>query len=170
MPLRRRFLAGLLSLGLFMLAGCGFHLRGAPQYAFDTVAVSPASGSAIATALQRQLGARVRTPQQSPQVLLELLDETRESAVVGVNASGQVRELQLRLQLRFRLRTPQGRELIPSTTLAQQRELSYNETAALSKDAEQAALYRDMQADMVQQILRRLAAVQDLGSATPATP
>ncbi|MGQ0711931.1 MAG: LPS-assembly lipoprotein LptE [Rhodoferax sp.] len=169
MPQRRHFLAGLGALGALALGGCGFRLRGAPQYAFDTVAVSPASGSAIAAALVRQLGARVRTPQQSPQVLLELLDETRESATVGVGSSGQVLEMQLRLQVRFRLRTPQGRELIPSTSIAQQRELSYSETAALAKDAEQAALYRDMQADAVQQILRRLAAVQDLGPA-PARP
>jgi LPS-assembly lipoprotein len=80
--------------------------------------------------------------------------------VVGMNASGQVRELQLRLRVKFRLRTPQGRELIESVELAQQRDLSFTETAALSKEIEQGMMYRDMQTDIVQQIMRRLAAVK----------
>jgi LPS-assembly lipoprotein len=77
-----------------------------------------------------------------------------------VSATGQVRELQLRLQVQFRLRTPQGAELIESVALTQQRDLSFTETAALSKEIEQGILYRDMQTDIVQQIMRRLSAVK----------
>jgi len=80
--------------------------------------------------------------------------------VVGLNASGQVREFQLRSVVRFRLRTPQGRELIPETELVQQRDISFNESAVLAKEAEETLLYRDMQSDLVQQLMRRLAAVK----------
>jgi LPS-assembly lipoprotein len=80
--------------------------------------------------------------------------------VVGINASGQVREFQLRLRVMFSLRTPQGRELIPSTELLQQRDISFNEAAVLAKEAEEALLYRDMQTDIVQQLMRRLAAIR----------
>ena len=80
--------------------------------------------------------------------------------MVGLNASGQVRELQLRLRIRFKLRASDGRELIPDTELLQQRDISYNETIALAKEAEEALLYRNMQTDLVQQLLRRLAAVK----------
>jgi len=73
-----------------------------------------------------------------------------------------VRELQLRLKVRFRLRTPQGLTLIEPVELAQQRYLSFTETAALSKEIEQSMMYRDMQSDIVQQIMRRLAAVKSL--------
>jgi LPS-assembly lipoprotein len=79
---------------------------------------------------------------------------------VGINALGQVRELQLRLRVRFRLRTPEGVTWIDSVELAQQRDLSFTETAALSKEIEQGMLYRDMQTDIVQQIMRRLAMVK----------
>jgi LPS-assembly lipoprotein len=92
--------------------------------------------------------------------VLDILSEERQQAVVGVNASGQVRELQLRLRVRFRLRTPQGQVLIEPVELAQQRDLSFTETAALSKEIEQATMYRDMQTDIVQQIMRRLSAVK----------
>ena len=81
---------------------------------------------------------------------------------MGVNATGQVREFQLRVRIRFRLRTPQGREIIPDTELLQQRDISFNESAALAKDAEEILMYRDMQSDIVQQLLRRLAAVRTL--------
>jgi LPS-assembly lipoprotein len=43
--------------------------------------------------------------------------------------------------------------------LTQQRTLSYDETLALAKEAEEAALYRSMQVTLVQQIVRRLAAL-----------
>ena len=64
--------------------------------------------------------------------------------------------------LGFRLRTPQGGEPIPSVELLQTRDISYNETQALAKEAEEALLYRNMQSDIVQQMLRRLAAVKQL--------
>jgi LPS-assembly lipoprotein len=82
--------------------------------------------------------------------------------VVGLNASGQVRELQLRLKVKFRLRTPQNKTLIPEVELIQQRDLSFVETAALSKEIEENMMYRDMQIDIVQQIMRRLAAVKSI--------
>jgi len=106
-------------------------------------------------------------PQQMLQAdaILDILSEIRQQVVVGVNASGQVRELQLRLRVKFRLRTPQGLDLIEPVELTQQRDLSFTETAALSKEIEQGMMYRDMQADIVQQIMRRLAAVKP-----PAAP
>ena len=95
-------------------------------------------------------------------VVLEVLQEQREKVVVGLNASGQVREFQLRTRLNFRLRTGAGKELIPETELLQQRDISFNEAAVFAKEAEEALLYRDMQADLVQQLMRRLAALKTL--------
>jgi LPS-assembly lipoprotein len=82
--------------------------------------------------------------------------------VVGINASGQVREFQLRIRFTFRLRTLQGKQLIAPTEILQQRDISFNESAVLAKEAEEALLYRDMQSDIVQQVMRRLAAVRSL--------
>jgi LPS-assembly lipoprotein len=64
--------------------------------------------------------------------------------------------------MRFRVRSPGGRELIPDTELLQQRDISFSETAVLAKESEEALLYRDMQADLVQQLLRRLGALKTL--------
>ena len=147
------------------LAGCGFKLRGSQVFAFNRIAIMPNPGGAIAQELRRSFGSAVQVlapdePLTSAQLLLHVANEQREKVVVGVNASGQVREFQLRMRVRLRLTTAKGKELIEDAEILQQRDISYNETAALAKEAEEALLNRDMQSDIVQQILRRLAAIQ----------
>jgi len=150
------------------LAACGFRLRGAPEFGFRSIYVQAPAGSTFARELRRTLQssgggvAVLAEPAQQPQaeVVLELLSERQERVVVGLNASGQVRELQLRLRVHFRLRGQQGQEWIPDTELLQRRDVSYNETIALSKEGEEALLFRNMQTDLVQQLMRRLAAAK----------
>lgn len=150
-----------------LLGGCGFALRGKQTFAFETIAVSPERGGAVAAELSRYLGSMVRpvapaaggTP---PDVIVDILGETREKVIAALGSSGQVREYQLRIKVRFRLRTAQGRDVIEPTDILQEREISFSESAVLAKEAEEALLYRDMQSDIVQQLLRRIAAVKTL--------
>jgi LPS-assembly lipoprotein len=196
--------------GVGLLAGCGFHLRQAPDFVFDSVVLNAANTSPLAAELRRQLASngkvRVLTtataglatapgtiatpgtpltagttgtattavqadaaasaaaalPGAGNRVIFDLISELREKIVVGLNSTGQVTEFQLRSRIHFRLRTPAGKELIPDTELLQQRDISFNEGAVLSKEAEEGLLYRDMQSDLVQQLLRRLAAIRTL--------
>lgn len=148
------------------LAGCGFGLRAPADYPFQRLYSSTPRYSPMGMELQRQLPASgpvtYLTEPAKPtdaQVVLDVYGEERRKTVVGVNATGQAREFLLRLNVKFRLRTPEGRDIIPETLLTQQRSLSYDETLALSKEAEEAALYRSMQADVVLLIVRRLAAL-----------
>ena len=146
------------------LAGCGFELRRAPELRFRTIALTGFKPrSALAEELRRQIGASTTTlvveaPSQA-QVVLEALTDAREKSVVATTAFGQVRELQLRSRFGFRLRTPQGRELIPASEILLSRDMSYSERAALAKEQEEEALYRSMQNDIAAQVLRRLASV-----------
>ena len=73
-----------------------------------------------------------------------------------------MRELQLRTRFTFRLRTVTDKDLIEDVELLLERDLSFSETAVLSKDAEEALLFRDMASDVVQQVVRRMAAVKSL--------
>ena len=163
--MQRRALLALISPAGLAVAGCGFKLRGSQNYGFERIAVLPNPGGPLLTELRRSLANAVTVlPAEAPlsqaQVVLDLLQEQREKIVVGVNASGQVREFQLRLRVRFKLRTPQGQELIGPSDISQQRDISFNESAVLAKEAEEGLMYRDMQSDIVQQLLRRLAAWQ----------
>ncbi len=151
------------------LTACGFQLRGVPTFAFSSIYITAAETSALGNELKRTLASRgklqvITDPAllSTAQAVLDITLEQREKTVVGVNASGQVREFQIRLRVRFSLRTPQGKELLPETELLQQRDISFNESAVLAKETEEGLMYRDMQSDIVQQLMRRLAAVKTL--------
>ena len=146
------------------LAGCGFELRRAPELRFRTIALNGfAPRSPLAEELKQNINASrttlvIDSPAQA-QVVLDAIADTRERSVVASTAAAQVRELQLRARLNFKLRTPAGRELIPPTEILLSRDMSYNETVALAKEQEEVFLYRSMQSDIVAQVMRRLAAV-----------
>ena len=171
--MRRRLavqtLLGAVGASVLTLSGCGFQLRQTASLPFKTVFLITPRQSALQTDLRRALTAnselKVLTEAKdmaSAELVLDVMSEARDRVVVGLNASGQVRELQLRLRVRFRLRTPQGKVLIPEVELQQQRDLSFLESAALAKEIEENTMYRDMQVDIVQQMMRRLAAVKTL--------
>ena len=168
---RRRALQQLAAgVALIGLSGCGYKLRQAPKFAFDSVRIAGNESTPVSRELRSALlanGLQVLTT-ASPaagapaQVVLTVVTDQRERVAVGQTAAGQVRELQLRTRFTFRLRTAADKELIEDTELLLERDLSFSETAVLSKDAEEALLYRDMATDLVQQVVRRLAAVKSL--------
>ena len=173
---RRQWLRGGLAAGLALgLTGCGFRLRGALQMPFaslrltgldpnstlgqDLVAQLKSSGVRVVTASTQVLPGE---PPEAVDVVLDVLTNQRERAVVGKTATGQVRELELRHRFKFRVRTPNGRDLIEDVELLQERELSYSEDLALGKEMEEGLLYRDMQNDVARQVMRRLAAIKGI--------
>ena len=166
--MQRRVLLSLMA-SAAALSGCGFALRKAPNFAFTTLYSGLAETSPLGVELRRSLVStgkvHVITDARQineAQVILDVLADQREKVVLSLNAAGQVREFQLRMRFRFRLRTLAGKELIPNTEILQERDISFNESAVLAKEAEEGLLYRDMQSDIVQQIMRRLAAVSTL--------
>jgi LPS-assembly lipoprotein len=152
-----------------LLAGCGFQLRGTGvKMPFSSLQIRGVGSPGLISQLSAQLKSSgvevIRNAHggvaTTPEIMLDILQDQRERVVVGTTAAGQVRELQLRHRLRFRLRTPQGRDLIPETELLQERELSFTETQVLGKEEEEALLYNDMQSGMVRQLMSRFAAAQ----------
>lgn len=160
---RRRLLAALgATAAATLLGACGFTLRKPASLAFDRVAlVGFAPRSALGDELRRALepSAQVVALPRDAEVVLEALSERRERSVVAQTASGQVREVQLRARLQFRLSTRGGRVLLPPADIELSRDMTYRESAALAKLQEEADLFRAMERDIVEQVLRRLEAV-----------
>jgi LPS-assembly lipoprotein len=151
------------------LAGCGFELRKPPRYAFSTLFSSIPIVSPFGIKLKRSLesSGQVEVINDSRQieraeVIFDQLFELREKIIVGRTSTGAIREYQLRLRYRFRVRSKSGIELIPDTEITLNRDINFNETGALSKESEEALLYRDMENDLVLQIQRRLAAIRQI--------
>lgn len=161
---RRRLLRAAVAGGTAAtLAGCGFALRRPPKLGFSRIALTgfpPRSLLAEELRLLLQQQVQVLVPPAPVDVVFQALDDERQRSVVASTSAAQVRALQLRLRFIFRAQTPGGRELIPRSELLLARDMSYNETAALSKEYEENELFRAMQTDVVNQVLRRLAAVQ----------
>ena len=167
LPVRTAKLAARLAaclLATIGLTGCGFHLRGEQKLPFDTIFINTPPNSPLGATLSRQIraGTETRTVSQASQasVVLEILGEQRDKEILTLNAQGRAVEYKLIYRLRFRLHDGKGREYIAPTEMRAQRDISINDSQVLSKESEESLLYRDMQTDLVQQLLRRLAAVR----------
>ncbi len=99
----------------------------------------------------------VRDPAEA-QAILSVTTEERDKTILSLNTSGQVIEYQLRYRLSFRVHDAKGRDYLPQSEIRITRDISFNDAQVLAKESEELLLFRDMQSDMVQQILRRLAA------------
>jgi LPS-assembly lipoprotein len=146
-----------------LVAGCGFQLRGAQPLPFSSLYV-PADSWETGALLKRNIRALNSTqlaesPQQA-QAVFTLIGEAREKNILSLSATGRVREYQLRYRLAFRVHDLKGKEFIAPTEIVLVRDISFSDERVLAKEQEEALLYRDMQNDMVQQLMRRMAAAK----------
>jgi LPS-assembly lipoprotein len=156
----RRILALALAL---VLAGCGFRLRGTAEVPFESVYV-PGATSGIALDLKRNIQAgtkaRVVDDPGTADAVLQFTEETRQKEILSLTGTGRVREFQLRYRVAFRVHDGKGAEYVPPSTIQLTRDVTFNDAEILAKEQEEQLLFRDMQFDMVQQIMRRLAAAK----------
>ena len=154
-------------LALLLLSACGFRLRGSgpqPVLPFKTLFLSIAEASPLNVPLRRNLDAmsniEIVTDRKQADAALEVLSEGKDKQVLSLNSQGRVREYTLVYRLNFRVVDKEGRQLLAPTELAIRRIQSFNEKQVLAKEAEEATLFREMQSDLVQQVLRRVGAIK----------
>ena len=148
---------------MLFLGACGFQLRGSATVPFDTLYL-PRANTGIGLDLKRQIqagtNARVIEEQKQAEAVLLFTEEIRQKEVLSLTSAGRVREFQLRYRVGFRVHDQRNRDYVPNTTIQLTRDVTFNDADILAKEQEEQLLYRDMQADMVQQIIRRLAAAK----------
>jgi LPS-assembly lipoprotein len=148
------------------LTACGFKLRGSEGYnlPFHSIYVGFPESSALGAELRRNLrgleGLVVLDKATGAEAQLDVVSENRGKTILSLNSQGRVREYLLTYTLVFKVRNGAGVELLAPTEIALKRNIAFNEDAVLAKETEEAVLIRDMQTDLVQQILRRLAAIK----------
>lgn len=150
-----------------MLSACGFQLRGANGKAalpFRTIYLGIPDSSPLGIELRRNIRASgdttIVTNPKEAEAIIEVLQESRDKATLTLNTQGRVREYSLYYKLRFRVKDNKDKELLAPTEITLKRDLSFNESQIIAKEKEEEMLYRDMQSDLVQQILRRLAVLK----------
>ncbi len=160
---RRTFLAFALAAATASLTGCGFRPRGPRPLPFATLYVGVDPNSEFGAALRRQVATSgtTTTVEQAPEAdaRLEILRNSRTQDILSLSSAGKVREYQLVQTLTFRVVSRGGNELIPATSITVRREYSFDDAQVIAKEQEEALLWRDMENDLLQQLMRRLAAI-----------
>jgi LPS-assembly lipoprotein len=152
---------------VLLLSACGFQLRGSngqSSMPFHSIYLAFPDTSALGIELKRNLrggdGVTVVSEADKAEAQLDVISEARGKTILSLNSQGRVREYLLTYTLVFRVRDTKGAVLLAPTEIALKRSISFNENQTLAKESEEVLLYRDMQTDLVQQILRRLAAIK----------
>jgi len=147
-----------------LLAACGFQFRGTATLPFNTLYVQAAASSQFASQLKRAVrsGSSTRLTERPEQaeVILQIMAELQEKQILSLGGGGRVSEYQLRYRISFRLTDGKNREHIPASEIVLRRDYSFSDDQALSKESEEALLYRDMRSDAVSQLVRRLQAAK----------
>jgi LPS-assembly lipoprotein len=159
--LKRRRLAAALG-ATALLSACGFQLRGTAMLPFKTLYVDVPQANETGALLKRNLRAVTNVTlvdrKEDADAILTQFAESRAKLILSINVDGRVREFRLRYAVVYVLLNRAGDDIAPPASISIDRDYSYSDDQMLSKEAEEVLLYRDMQADLVRQIIRRLAA------------
>lgn len=161
--MRRATLSLLLTLAS-LVAACGFQLRGSYPLPFATISMSLEPTSDLYSSLRRTIeassSARVVVDARQAEANLLVLSDKSEKSILSLNSSGRVREFQLTRSVSFKLSNARNVDFIPPGQITIRREITSSDDQVLSKEAEEALIWRDIQNDLVQQIMRRLTAAK----------
>jgi LPS-assembly lipoprotein len=159
------------------LSACGFHLRGDGGHytlPFPTMYIGLPESSPLAIDLKRNIrvngSTTVVNSAKDADGVVEVLsnpEATKTKTILSLNSNGRVRQYLLQYTIVFRVLDRQGAELLGPTTISLSRPIDFNETQLLAKEQEEALLYKDMQTDLVQQMMRRMAAVKTTRMSVP---
>lgn len=151
-----------------VITGCGFQLRGSTsaQLPYKTFYVALPENAELGLWLRRYIessgSTQLTTTAEKAEAVLQQLYDNRQKTILSVNAQGQVREYRLQVTYGFRIVDARNRVLVPPNEISVSRDLTYDASAVLAKEQEEALLWRDINFDVVAQIMRRLSIVKPL--------
>ena len=156
----RYFFFALVSL---LLAACGFQLRGSAHYSlpYESLYVAIPNHSPIGAELKRAIrntSTRLAESAQDAQATFQPTGESRNSVILSLSSAGRVREKRLVFRYNYRIVNNKGQDLILPVSVELFRDVTYADSDVLAKTQEEDLLWRDMENDLVQQLMRRLAA------------
>lgn len=143
----------------FLMAACGFHLRGVADLAFNKLYIK--GSSSISKDLISSLktnGVSIVKEAEEAEMMLELMSDGQEKRILSLGGSGSVREFELFYRVKFRVRDASSELWGPEQMIEARRDFSYLDTELLAKSYEEAQLYEDMRRDATRELMRRLVA------------
>jgi LPS-assembly lipoprotein len=158
---RRLFLAAVPAL---LAAGCGFQLRRSDSIPFASLYVDAPSGSVVAQRIRNSLTRNKKThlapSANEAEAILKLSQVEHTKVILSLSGAGRVTEYRLGLRLTYSVLGKTGRNLVAPEVIELGRDITYDDTKVLAKGAEEQLLYRDMDENAAQRIVRRLQAIK----------
>jgi len=156
-------------LALVLVTGCGFRLRGQtelpPAMHITYIKVNRPAGAPPGT-LERALenflkanGAEVATDPKQATAVLEIVNQEKSNRLVATNRQGNTRTDTLTYVVDYRVVLPDGKVLLPQTRASVSRDITYPESAVLSRGQGENVAYRQMEYEVVRAIFYRLEAL-----------
>lgn len=145
------------------LAACGFHLRGDVTYAFKSLYLSAPATAPLTLDLKRALensGVKIVDGANAGEAILDVGNVSDDKSVLSLSSGGRVREYLLVKRVTIALHDANGRDWLPASEIVIRRAYTFNESEVLAREAQETRLLKDMQTDVVQQIVRRLQAAK----------
>jgi LPS-assembly lipoprotein len=160
-PLRAVFIVLLAAI----IAGCGFKLRGSSaNLPYKSMYIALPETADVRIWLQRYIRSSGATEivdnAKDAEAVFQQLQDSRIKTILTVNTQGRVTEYRLQLNYSFRVVDAKGRELVGANDIGLSRDITYSDSNVLAKDLEEGLLWRDMNNDLVNQIMRRLSIVK----------
>jgi LPS-assembly lipoprotein len=147
-----------------LLTACGFQLRGSYTLPWDTLYIGFPENSEIYAQVKRGIEAssqtRVITDPKKADASLIVLGDIPARSILSLSGTGLVREIQLTRTFVYKIQDAEGKELAPSNQIILQRDMTFDDAHLFAKEAEEVMIQREMQQDLVQQLLRRLSALK----------
>lgn len=146
------------------LAACGFQLRGAYTLPYESIYISGPDYALIVANLKRSIrtsgSTRLADSAAEAEATFVPTGEFKDTVTLSYSSSGRVREKRLRYRYSYRVVDQKGGDLVLPATVELTRDLTYADSDVLAKTQEEDLLWKDMQNDLVQQLMRRLAAAK----------
>jgi LPS-assembly lipoprotein len=143
------------------LIACGFHLRGANQFEYKSIFIS--GNTQINKPLIKALATNniqvVSEPSQA-ELQLELLKEESEKRILSLSGDGVVREYELYYRVHYRTKPTSEPLWSQPQTMEARRDFSYSDANLLAKQGEEKRLNENMRSDVLNGLMRRLAALK----------
>jgi LPS-assembly lipoprotein len=161
-----------------LLAGCGFHLRQAPNLPPSMrhiYVAAPGQNGDLLRELRRSLASdntEVMTTPEGATTTLSIISVIHDSRALAVNRRGQALEYQVSYEVEFSLLV-QGAVILEPQTVTLTRNYAYSVSNAVGNEEQEQALEQAMAKDVSQFIsFRMVAAAKSLppGLATVAAP
>ena len=152
-----------------LLSACGWRMRGKVNLPYSKILISGVMTPEFKNDLQMVLKAndiQIVSQVKDAEVVLEIITEQNAKQVLSYNASGQITAYRIISRVAFKVFNINGIEIFPESDIFLTRDLDFNPANIQSFDYMVNEVVKNMRADIVVQMLRRMSSIKTIEKPT----